>query len=792
MTTDFQGQRLQGRSLRGQNLAGACFARADIRGADLGGSNLTGADFRQAQAGLGRWWPTGYWVASAFVAVVVGVIVGSAASALARVITKPPTTLAVWLQVVLSAVAVLVAIALPALLLSRGLGASVTGLAVFAGVAVLLAPIAPKEVTGTCLLLLAGFGGLLAGSVLLAIVFAVLHSSTGGRWAVAPLLLSVLVAAPAVWETTVGFRNSTRASEIAVPALLIAGLVTLSFFPLGIYLARRAMAGDSRYALVRTAIIGLLGWGSTSFKGADLTDASFVEATMTFADLRGAILTRTDWQNARQLDRARVDRTYLADPKLRQLAATKRGAGQAYDDLNLEGLNLQDGDLANASFIGANLSSATLRRANLAGAKLAHTQLHDTDLSEACLTGAFIEHWGISTRTRFDGVRCDYVYMHLPTAADPDPMRKPDDNDDFFQAGDFTDFIAPIIRTLEYYHQQHSDPRNVTRTAKTLDLMQRDAIDPAISALALLQLAQRHPEADLEVVSLKSKGSDTVQIRALVSDQAQRATMSEEFQAIYAAMSALPRVEMERLVSNLVHKSEPVRQLAAMVLAAVNNDAFYAETRIKPGGTVKCLMVAANPLPTVRLRLDEEFREITAKLRASEYRDVFQLIAVPAARPDDLLQTLNQHRPKIVQFSGHGAKTGELIFLDNQGNAKPIAPAALTILFQALKDDIRLVILNACYSESQAQALAEVIDCVVGMSDAISDDAAIAFIASFYRALGFGRSIQNAFDQGLAALGLEGLDEQATPRLVTRPGVDPTQVILAAPDPLVPLLPIIR
>ena len=204
-------------------------------------------------------------------------------------------------------------------------------------------------------------------------------------------------------------------------------------------------------------------------------------------------------------------------------------------------MNLQDGDLANASFIGANLSSATLRRANLAGAKLVHTQLHDTDLSEACLTGAFIEHWGISTGTRFDNVGCDYVYMHLPTAADPDPMRKPDDNHDFFQAGDFSDFFAPIIRTLEYYHQQHSDPRSVTRAAKTLDLIQRDAIDPAISALALLQLAQRHPEADLEVVSLKSKGSDTVQIRAVVSDQAQRATMSEEFQAIYAAMSALPR-----------------------------------------------------------------------------------------------------------------------------------------------------------------------------------------------------------------------------------------------------------
>lgn len=190
------------------------------------------------------------------------------------------------------------------------------------------------------------------------------------------------------------------------------------------------------------------------------------------------------------------------------------------------------------------------------------------------------------------------------------------------------------------------------------------------------------------------------------------------------------------------------------------------------------------PLQTAQLRLDVEFREITAKLRASEYRDVFQLIPILAARPDDLLQALNEHRPKIVQFSGHGAQTGELMFLDDQGYAKAITPNALNTLFMALKDDVRLVILNACYSEIQARAISEVIDCVVGMSDAISDDTAIVFIASFYRALGFGRSVQNAFDQGLVALRMQGLTNSEVPRLLTRTGVDPAQVLLVAPDPL--------
>ena len=67
--------------------------------------------------------------------------------------------------------------------------------------------------------------------------------------------------------------------------------------------------------------------------------------------------------------------------------------------------------------------------------------------------------------------------------------------------------------------------------------------------------------------------------------------------------------------------------------------------------------------------------------------------------------------------------------------------------------------MNACYSQIQAQAIAENIDCVVGMSTAIGDEAAIIFAASFYRAIGFGRSIKDAFDQGKIAIMVEGIPE---------------------------------
>ena len=92
------------------------------------------------------------------------------------------------------------------------------------------------------------------------------------------------------------------------------------------------------------------------------------------------------------------------------------------------------------------------------------------------------------------------------------------------------------------------------------------------------------------------------------------------------------------------------------------------------------------------------------------------------------------------------------------------------------------MILNACYSKKQAEAITQVIDCAIGMNDAIGDEAAITFAASFYRAIGFGRSIKQAFDQGIVALLLEGIPEENKPELLTRNGVNPEKIVLVPPE----------
>ena len=106
---------------------------------------------------------------------------------------------------------------------------------------------------------------------------------------------------------------------------------------------------------------------------------------------------------------------------------------------------------------------------------------------------------------------------------------------------------------------------------------------------------------------------------------------------------------------------------------------------------VKVLFLSANPVATPKLQLDEEIRQIGIKLRAAEYRDAFDFVPRFAARPDDLLQALLEHKPEIVHFSGHGSAAQQLIFVDDQGNEKPVTKEALVHLFRTLKDNIRLV-----------------------------------------------------------------------------------------------------
>ena len=135
---------------------------------------------------------------------------------------------------------------------------------------------------------------------------------------------------------------------------------------------------------------------------------------------------------------------------------------------------------------------------------------------------------------------------------------------------------------------------------------------------------------------------------------------------------------------------------------------------------VTILFFGSNPEETDGLRLDEEIRSITQRLRASEYRDTLELVSRWAVRPDDLLQELNTVKPEIVPaYDGHGTRTGELLLMNDSRRLSKSQRHDLngSILGLPARYPTRRPLDSRCYSAEQADAIAKVIDCVIGMND---------------------------------------------------------------------------
>jgi hypothetical protein len=187
---------------------------------------------------------------------------------------------------------------------------------------------------------------------------------------------------------------------------------------------------------------------------------------------------------------------------------------------------------------------------------------------------------------------------------------------------------------------------------------------------------------------------------------------------------------------------------------------------------VRILFLSANPWTTSRILVDEEAREIFERLQEGPYRTQFALYNHAATRPIDLQKLLLFYRPHIVHFSGHGNKKQKLILGGTPGRGKTVDRQGLVELLTLYNSHLRLVLLNACFTKVQARLLSEVIDYAVGTGKGIGDKGGVAFAGAFYRALGFGSSIKEAFDSAKAELGLTKIPRTQGFELFIREGLN--------------------
>lgn len=216
--------------------------------------------------------------------------------------------------------------------------------------------------------------------------------------------------------------------------------------------------------------------------------------------------------------------------------------------------------------------------------------------------------------------------------------------------------------------------------------------------------------------------------------------------------------------------------ISSKVLLAIQRFEERDTPGVIEGHPRRVLYLGASPSNRSKLALDEEVRAISRSLRLSGMSRQLEIHSAWAVRLSELQELLYEDRPLILHFGGHGSASGDLLLLDPEGRARPVTPRALELVLTGL--GIRLVVLNACFSELQAAAIQRSVDFVITMNGTVEDTAAIAFAKGFYLGLVAGGSVATAMNAGRAGIALELPGEEGAPRLHYRTGMDPERVRL--------------
>ena len=180
---------------------------------------------------------------------------------------------------------------------------------------------------------------------------------------------------------------------------------------------------------------------------------------------------------------------------------------------------------------------------------------------------------------------------------------------------------------------------------------------------------------------------------------------------------------------------------------------------------IKILMLTANPASTTELNLDKEYVVINQKLQKKQ--EFFNIILKRAVSGTEFKENAQEEKPDILHFSGHGTEgkyKGIVVQNDDKNEIDLIPIDGLKALFEFLQKSfkIKVVLLNACYTQEQAAAISEYIDYVIGTNVAIGDTAACAFSSGFYYQLANGTpmNIEHAFDSGRTEAVMKGAKKQ--------------------------------
>lgn len=342
-------------------------------------------------------------------------------------------------------------------------------------------------------------------------------------------------------------------------ALLLTDAFTVTFASLLIsfYISRRMHRREQKFENLRSLKLALNFLGGTSFRGSDMSGASFINARLKGVNFNAShrhktCLHQVHWHNAQQLDCARLGSSILQDRRVATLLTTLDGINQDFSGTDLQGACLTNAYLHHINLSATNLEGALLDGADLRDANLAEARCINTNFTAACLSGACLEAWSIDETTILDSVNCTHVFLKKHSKSQEYGERRPRDPGQSFQPGDFERFLRANL--------------NVARVRMS------NGIDPIALKMALERVMASHPTITSDFIQHIEKQGNDITLTLQVPEGGNKARIEHDWSEGY-------RLGLER--SQTLTPERPRKRAVAMkdVMLVISKALAFVQMR---------------------------------------------------------------------------------------------------------------------------------------------------------------------------------------------------------------------
>ena len=174
------------------------------------------------------------------------------------------------------------------------------------------------------------------------------------------------------------------------------------------------------------------------------------------------------------------------------------------------------------------------------------------------------------------------------------------------------------------------------------------------------------------------------------------------------------------------------------------------------------------------LDLENSYQTLSKSLKTFIAKDIVRFSKSLSINTSNIFDILLKQKPHIFHFSGK-QDGGDIRITDENNHVTTISDIELAGFLTSFGDNIKLAIIDTCYSYNCAKSISDVVDFSIGVKDSIYDVDADKYFKVFYNALCSGFSIKDSIGQASASLKFKGTPSKEIPVLFCKKNADPSK-----------------